>query len=72
MDRDWVFNSATSTLTGYQSESFWNFTLFMYDRSRGVHNPKFAAEILYDAIANLNANVSPSPNLTLGLPSQRP
>ncbi len=60
MDRDWVFNSASSTLTQVQSQSYWNFSMFMYDRSRGVHNPKFAAQILWDAINNLNLHAGAS------------
>jgi hypothetical protein len=74
--KDWQFNpfsapgldSAGTTqaqvaLNLWQSQSFWNLKLFMEDRSRGIHNPKFAARILYDAIKNLNDNGA---GLTLG------
>jgi hypothetical protein len=68
--RDWEFNGysppsvdyglttvlAYPVLTKWQSESFWNFKFFMEDRSAGVHNPTFAAQILYDAIKHLNDN----------------
>ncbi len=68
--RDWEFNGFSPTsvdfgvtsiqaypaLTKWQSESLWNFKYFMEDKSAGIHNPTFAAQILYDAIKHLNDN----------------
>jgi hypothetical protein len=45
--KDWVF--AQANLTATQSFAFWNFRLFIEDRSQGIHNPAFAYQILYDA-----------------------
>jgi hypothetical protein len=45
--KDWVF--AASRLTEIQSYAFWNFKLFIEDRSQGIHNPVYAHQILYDA-----------------------
>jgi hypothetical protein len=50
-NRDWVFQDAT--LEEWQAQSLWNFKYFMDDKSQGIHNPIFAAQILYDAIQNL-------------------
>jgi hypothetical protein len=55
-EKDWVFASAY--MTEVQAQSFWNFKYFMEDRSMGIHNPTFAAQILYDAIDNLNDNAA--------------
>ena len=76
--RDWEFNAFTPTsvdfgvtsilaypaLTKWQSESLWNFKFFMEDRSAGIHNPRFAAQILFDAIKHLNDNITS--DITLG------
>jgi hypothetical protein len=64
--RDWDFQSQSTgnTMTLFQAQSFWNFKIFMEDRSMGIHNPTFAAQILYDAIDNLNTNAGAG--LTLG------
>jgi len=56
-NRDFAMNPATASLTTAQSQSFWNLKLFLEDRSNGIHNPTFAAEILWDAIVNLNTVV---------------
>jgi hypothetical protein len=45
--KDWVF--AQANLTATQSYAFWNFRMFIEDRSQGIHNPRFAIEILWDA-----------------------
>jgi hypothetical protein len=37
-----------------QAYSFFNLKLFIEDKSDGIHNPTFAAQILWDAINNLN------------------
>lgn len=68
--RDWEFNSysapsadmgvltilAYPALNKWQSQSFWNFKYFMEDKSAGIHNPRYAAQILYDALQNLLDN----------------
>jgi hypothetical protein len=78
--RDWEFNAAAITavdtgvtnilaypmLNKWQSQSFWNFKLFMEDKSRGVHNPRYAAQILYDAIMNLYDNGVPKSAYGMG------
>jgi hypothetical protein len=64
--KDWEFNPVSApaidypgttlavvALNKWQSQSFWNLKLFMDDKSGGVHNPKFAARILFDALQNL-------------------
>ena len=56
-NRDFVYNSASAKLTAAQSESFWNLKLYLEDRSNGVHNATFAAEILYDACTNVGIAV---------------
>ncbi|MBN2040500.1 MAG: hypothetical protein JW864_10680 [Spirochaetes bacterium] len=48
---NWEF--ATATMTEAQAQSFWNFRYFMEDKSMGIHNPTFAAQILWDALENL-------------------
>ena len=63
-NQDWQFNPVQTSLSLVISESFWNFKLFIEDHSGGIHNPTFAAQILYDAIDNLNDNAGTS--LTLG------
>jgi hypothetical protein len=50
--RDFVISSGKS-LTLVQAQSFWNLQLYLEDRSGGIHNPVFAAQILYDACVNL-------------------
>jgi hypothetical protein len=62
-NKDWVFNSGTVYLAKFQAQALWNFKYFMEDRSMGIHNPTFAARLLYDAIALLNANGT---TLTIG------
>ncbi len=54
--RDWEF--AQASLNEAQSYAFWNFKLFIEDKSNGIHNPVFAYEILYDAAQALGINVS--------------
>lgn len=51
--RDW--ETAEATFDEAEAESWWNFLLFIEDKSNGVHNPTFAAQLLWDAIVNLNA-----------------
>ena len=53
--RDFVAG-ASVTLSLVQAQSYWNLQLYLEDRSKGIHNPVFAAQILYDAIVNLNTN----------------
>ena len=62
-NKDWVFASATLSQT--QSYAFWNFKLFIEDRSQGIHNPYFAHQILYDAVEALGMT-------PVGTPPNRP
>jgi len=61
--KNWDFASSVD-VTKVQAQSLWNFKYFMEDKSHGVHNPKFAAQILWDAIKNLNDNAGAG--LTIG------
>jgi hypothetical protein len=75
--KNWEFNSysappidtypattlAYPALTLWQSQAFWNLKLFMEDKSAGIHNPTFAARMLFDAVQVLNDNGAA---LTLG------
>lgn len=65
--KDWEFNGFTPlvgvtsvlaypALNKWQSQSLWNFKYFMEDKSEGIHNPTFAARILFDALKNLQDN----------------
>jgi hypothetical protein len=60
--KDWVFTSSISsanfTLAEDESFAYWNFLLFIEDKSHGIHNPAFAYEILYDSAEALGINVS--------------
>jgi hypothetical protein len=54
---DWIFNDGNSFhWTPAQAKSMWDFKMVVEDRSQGIHNPRFAARLLYDAIKNLNIN----------------
>ena len=54
---DYRTNAGPSlALTRSQAESFYNLRMFLFDGSFGIHNPKFAAQVLYDSIMNLNVN----------------
>jgi len=46
----------TIAFTPAQAESFYNLRMFLFDMSNGIHNPRFAAQVLYDSIQNLNVN----------------
>jgi hypothetical protein len=61
--QDWEVSTATIP-TLVEAQSLWNLKFFIEDKSNGVHNPQFAAQILYDAIDNLNDNAAAG--LTLG------
>ena len=61
--QSWVFGGAE--MSQFQSEAFWNLRYFIEDKSIGIHNPDFAAQLLWDAITHLNANESAG--LTIGL-----
>jgi hypothetical protein len=64
-NRDFTSNSVTfATLP--PAQSYWNLQLYLEDRSNGIHNPVFAAEILWDAIANLNAMGGPGTPIDFG------
>ncbi len=53
---DYRFADAMMTLTRAQAESFYDLRIVVEDRSFGIHNPRFAAQLLYDSIKNLNVN----------------
>ena len=50
---DWEFNPNSPYVSATQAKALWNFKLFCEDKSLGVHNPEFAAQLLYDAISTL-------------------
>ncbi|HUX40170.1 MAG TPA: hypothetical protein VMV83_03295 [Rectinemataceae bacterium] len=52
--KDWDFG--TKIMTSNEAQAFWNFSLFTEDRSLGVHNPVYAAQLLYDAIQLINVD----------------
>jgi len=43
-------------MTQKEAQAFWNLLLVNEDRSNGIHNPKYAAELLYDAIVLINGD----------------
>jgi hypothetical protein len=51
--KDWKLNETTNYLTKAQNQAAWNFYLYELDRSKAIHNPTYAAELLYDAISLL-------------------
>ena len=57
--KDWIF--AASRLDENQSKAFWNFKFFIEDKSQGIHNPKFAHQILYDAVVALGMTPAGTP-----------
>jgi hypothetical protein len=57
-EKDWAF--AASRLTETQSRAFWNFKLFIEDKSQGIHNPVFAIRILWDSVDDLGLTPSGS------------
>ncbi len=54
--------------TRAQAESFYNLRMFIFDMSFGIHNPQYAAQVLYDSIKNLNVNA----NAGLKIGAKRP
>jgi nitrate reductase cytochrome c-type subunit len=60
--KDWDFagtlpsRAATVYMTIKVQQALWNFKIFTEDRSDGIHNPKYAAELLYDAINLINTD----------------
>jgi hypothetical protein len=50
---DWAFNSVVIKSQA-QARALWNFRFFIEDKSGGIHNPTYAAQMLYDAIEALN------------------
>jgi hypothetical protein len=54
--KDFTFAGSSFTFTNQaQAQAFWNLQLFLEDRSNGIHNPRFAAQILWDSISAINA-----------------
>ncbi len=58
---DWDFK--TGNLNQAQAASLWNFRLALEDKSKGVHNAVYVAQLLWDAIKNLNDNAGAALNL---------
>jgi hypothetical protein len=54
--KDWKLNETNNYLTKRQNQACWNFYLYELDRSQAIHNPTYAAQILYDAIVLLKAD----------------
>lgn len=65
---DWKFND--TYMSQYQAQAFWNFKVVIEDHSKGVHNPSLTAQMLYDAIVNLNTNEGAG--ITMGAGVTRP
>jgi hypothetical protein len=55
------YEFAEAEMTQTQAESFWNLRYFIEDKSGGIHNPTFAAQMLYDAANNLGLTVGTRP-----------
>jgi hypothetical protein len=53
--KDWEFASGVF-MTVKEYQALWNFKIFAEDRSNGIHNPRYAAELLYDAITLINSD----------------
>jgi hypothetical protein len=47
--KDWDFASGLY-MSQAQYQAYWNFYVYTKDHSRGIHNPTFTAELLYDAM----------------------
>ena len=62
-NRDFILNSNVA-LTQVQAEAYWDLQLFLYDRSNGIHNPTFAAQILYDSCSAVGLVVGTRPTYT--------
>jgi hypothetical protein len=56
---DWDFKGAVMTETA--GEAFWSFKYFIEDKSGGIHNPRFAAQMLYNAADSLSLTVGTAP-----------
>jgi hypothetical protein len=54
--KDWDFTSPSAYMTVNEMQALWNFKLFAEDRSDGIHNPQYAAQLLFDAITLINAD----------------
>jgi hypothetical protein len=63
--KDFELNQANLSLSWAEAKALWNLELFLEDKSAGIHNPRFAAQIFYDAITNLNVNGA-TPALPIG------
>jgi hypothetical protein len=57
------FNLMGAEMTRAQAQSFWNLRYFIEDKSNGIHNPHFAAEMLYEAANNLALTVGDNPSV---------
>jgi len=61
---EWRFNAGRNATGGTnkvymslkQAQAFWNLEVFAYDKSGGMHNPVYAAQLLYDAIELVKAD----------------
>ena len=57
----WDFASTACYLTSDQIKAFWHLKLFVEDKSEGIHNPTYAAQLLYDAADTLGLPVGIRP-----------
>ena len=64
--KDFAIASSVTFATQAQAQAFWNLELFLEDRSNGIHNPTFEAQILWDSINNLNTSGAPGTPITIG------
>ncbi len=53
--KDWTTASGRS-MTKAEAQGYWNLMAYAIDNSRGVHNPVYAAQMLYDAIVAVGAD----------------
>ncbi|MDA8411737.1 MAG: hypothetical protein M0001_15295 [Treponema sp.] len=58
----------SATATPAQAKAYWNLVYFFEDKSYGIHNPTFAADMLFDSITDLNTNAAAA----LAVPAKRP
>jgi hypothetical protein len=56
---DWEFDAAV--IHQDQVAAFWTFKYFIEDKSAGIHNPRFAAQMLWDAADSLGETVGTRP-----------
>ncbi len=62
---DWVksWDFAGAEMTEAQAQAYWNLKYFIEDKSMGIHNPHFAAEMLYEAVVSLGLTFGDDPSV---------